>query len=50
MRQVPDTQEVFLARDSGVSIIFEVLERVAEQDPIQAARSVCAYPFRLLHS
>jgi len=33
LRQVPDTQEVFLYPDSGVSIIVEVLQSVAAQDP-----------------
>ncbi|CAE6355715.1 unnamed protein product [Rhizoctonia solani] len=38
LRQVPDTQEVFLATDSEVSIIFEILERVAPDDPIEVAK------------
>ncbi|CAE6414849.1 unnamed protein product [Rhizoctonia solani] len=38
LRQVPDTQEVFLAPDSEVSIIFEILERVAPDDPIEVAK------------
>ncbi|GJE86873.1 Mog1 domain-containing protein [Phanerochaete sordida] len=38
LRQVPDTQEVFLSPDSGVSIIFEVLERVSATDPVEAAK------------
>lgn len=38
LRQIPDTQEVFLSPSSGVSIIFEVLERVAATDPEEAAK------------
>ncbi|CAE7227471.1 unnamed protein product [Rhizoctonia solani] len=38
LRQVPDTQEVFLATDSEVSIIFEILERVAPDDPIEVVK------------
>ncbi len=38
LRQVPDTQEVFLYPDSGVSIIFEVLQRVDKEDDQDAAR------------
>ncbi|KAG8217455.1 hypothetical protein J3R82DRAFT_5600, partial [Butyriboletus roseoflavus] len=34
LRQVPDTQEVFLYPDSNVSIIIEVLQRISE--PIDA--------------
>jgi hypothetical protein len=30
LRQVPDTQEVFLYPDSDVSIIFEILQVVTE--------------------
>lgn len=43
LRQIPDTQEVFLSPNSGVSIIFEVLERVALTDPSEAARCVYDY-------
>ncbi|QRV86218.1 Ran guanine nucleotide release factor [Ceratobasidium sp. AG-Ba] len=38
LRQVPDTQEVFLANDSGVSVVVEILERVAPDDPNQVAK------------
>ncbi|EIN03631.1 Mog1p/PsbP-like protein [Punctularia strigosozonata HHB-11173 SS5] len=38
LRQVPDTQEVFLCPDSDVSIIFEILERVQPDDPQDAAK------------
>ena len=38
LRQVPDTQEVFLYPNSGTSIIVEVLERVAEDSADAAAR------------
>ncbi|KAJ1310319.1 hypothetical protein OPQ81_007058 [Rhizoctonia solani] len=38
LRQVPNTQEVFLASDSDVSIVFEILERVAPDDPIEVAK------------
>lgn len=36
IRQVPDTQELFLFRDSDISIILEVLERVEPDDPSEA--------------
>ncbi|KAH9951393.1 Mog1p/PsbP-like protein [Amylocystis lapponica] len=32
LRQVPDTQEVFMYPDSGISVIVEVLESVEAQD------------------
>ncbi|KAG7452702.1 Mog1p/PsbP-like protein [Guyanagaster necrorhizus] len=38
IRQVPDTQEVFLYRDSGVSIIVEILQRVDPPDFRDAAK------------
>ncbi|GAB1517533.1 hypothetical protein RhiTH_000582 [Rhizoctonia solani] len=38
LRQVPDTQEVFLAADSDVSIVCEILERVAPDDPVEVAK------------
>jgi len=38
IRQVPDNQEVFLYPDSPISIIVEVLERVAENDDEEAAK------------
>ena len=38
LRQVPDTQEVFLAQDSDVSIVFEILERVAPDEPTEVAK------------
>ncbi|KAH7340344.1 hypothetical protein B0J17DRAFT_651023 [Rhizoctonia solani] len=38
LRQVPDTQEVFLATDSDVSVVFEILERVAPDDPVEVAK------------
>ena len=38
LRQVPDNQEIFLAPDSGVSFIVEILERVDEADPIEAIK------------
>lgn len=37
-RQVPNSQEVFLYPDSSISIIVEVLERVAENDDEEAAK------------
>ncbi|GAA5869005.1 hypothetical protein JCM8547_003248 [Rhodosporidiobolus lusitaniae] len=40
LRQVPDTQEVFLSSDSDLSLIFEVLQLVKEegaQDSLEAA-------------
>ncbi|RPD65918.1 Mog1p/PsbP-like protein [Lentinus tigrinus ALCF2SS1-6] len=39
-RQVPDTQEVFISRDSGVSIIVEVLQSVDATELREAARCV----------
>lgn len=38
MRQVPDAQEVFLDRNSDMSIIFEILDRVEPADLDEAAR------------
>jgi len=38
LRQVPDTQEVFLATDSDVSVVIEILERVAPDEPDQVAK------------
>ncbi|KAF8610841.1 Mog1p/PsbP-like protein [Ceratobasidium sp. AG-I] len=38
LRQVPDTQEVFLAPDSDVSVVVEILERVAPDDPNEIAK------------
>ncbi|EJF65655.1 Mog1p/PsbP-like protein [Dichomitus squalens LYAD-421 SS1] len=37
LRQVPDTQEVFLSPASGISIIVEVLQSVPATDPREAA-------------
>lgn len=38
VRQVPDTQEVFLYTDCGVSVIVEVLQRVEPTDPVEAVK------------
>jgi len=38
LRQVPDTQEVFLYPDSGVSIIVEVLQSVEVTNLLEVAR------------
>jgi hypothetical protein len=38
LRQVPDTQEVFVYPDSQISIIVEILERVASNDDAEAAK------------
>ena len=38
LRQVPDTQEVFLSPDSDVSVVVEILERVAPDDPDEVAK------------
>ncbi|KAF8633702.1 hypothetical protein AX17_004360 [Amanita inopinata Kibby_2008] len=35
-RQVPDTQEVFMYPNSGISIIVEILQRVEPSDPKDA--------------
>jgi len=37
-RQVPDTQEVFVYPDSQISIIVEILQRVAQNDDLEAAK------------
>ncbi|KAG8748017.1 hypothetical protein FRC10_009769 [Ceratobasidium sp. 414] len=42
LRQVPDTQEVFLATSSDVSVVIEILERVAPDEPNQVAKWVLA--------
>lgn len=39
IRQVPDTQEVYVAVDSDVSFIVEVLERVDPPNANEAVRS-----------
>ena len=39
-RQIPDTQEVFLYPESSVSIIVEILQRVAPNENSDAAQSV----------
>lgn len=39
LRQVPDTQEVFLDPDSEISLIFEILERVEPSDAVDAVKS-----------
>jgi hypothetical protein len=48
LRQVPDNQEVFMYPENAVSIVFEILQAVDEQDRIKAARqaSLCANSFR----
>ncbi|QRW00013.1 Ran guanine nucleotide release factor [Ceratobasidium sp. AG-Ba] len=38
LRQVPDTQEIFLSPESDVSVVFEVLESVEPVDPQGAAK------------
>lgn len=38
IRQVPDTQEVFLYPDSSVSIIVEILQRIDPPDFRDAAK------------
>lgn len=38
LRQVPDTQEVFLYPDSGVSIIVEILQSVEPTEAADIAR------------
>ncbi|KAG8931106.1 hypothetical protein FRC02_003186 [Tulasnella sp. 418] len=37
LRQIPDTQEVYLSRNSDVSYIVEILEKVEANDPKEAA-------------
>jgi hypothetical protein len=38
LRQVPDNQEVFVYPNSPISIIVEILERVAQEDDQEAAK------------
>ncbi|KAI0290444.1 hypothetical protein BC826DRAFT_1026436 [Russula brevipes] len=38
LREVPDTQEVYLASNSDDSIIVEILERVSQTDSVEAAK------------
>ncbi|KAF7440745.1 hypothetical protein PC9H_001093 [Pleurotus ostreatus] len=38
LRQIPDTQEVFLYPQSGISVIVEILERVEATDNTDAVR------------
>ncbi|PFH52375.1 hypothetical protein AMATHDRAFT_2111 [Amanita thiersii Skay4041] len=38
LRQIPDTQEVFLYPDSSISIIIEILERVQVVDSAEAIK------------
>lgn len=40
LRQVPDTQEVFLFPDADISIIVEVLQRVDAEQPADIAKYV----------
>jgi hypothetical protein len=41
IRQIPDTQEVFLYPESNVSIIVEILERVAPTTFAESIRLTC---------
>lgn len=43
LRQVPDTQEVFLYPDSGVSIIVEILQSVEPTEAADIARCELAH-------
>lgn len=38
LRQVPNTQEVFLSKDTDISYIIEVLERVEAGDGVEAVK------------
>lgn len=38
LRQVPDTQEVFLSKDTDISYIIEVLERVEAGSGVEAVK------------
>jgi hypothetical protein len=38
IRQVPDTQEVFVVSDSDASFVLEILQRVAANDPKEAVQ------------
>lgn len=49
LRQVPDTQEVFLYPDSDVSIIAEILERVEPSDFSEAAKFASRLCHRSIH-
>lgn len=45
LRQIPDTQEVFLFHDSDVSIIFEILQIVNEGDAANDVREAAKFHF-----
>ena len=38
LRQIPDTQEVFLLKDSDTSIIFEILQMVTDEKAVNDLR------------
>ncbi|GAA5931682.1 Ran GTPase-binding protein MOG1 [Sporobolomyces koalae] len=48
LRQVPDTQEVFLAPDSDLSLIVEVLELVTEQGAADSLEAAIKFHFASL--
>ncbi|OAX41312.1 Mog1p/PsbP-like protein [Rhizopogon vinicolor AM-OR11-026] len=38
MQEIPDSQEIFVYRDSGANIIIDILQRVNKEDPEAAAK------------
>jgi len=40
MQEIPNSQEIFVYRDSGASIIIDILQRVNVEDPEAAAKFV----------
>lgn len=40
IREVPDTQEVFISPSSNASYVIEILQKVEPSDPKDAARSL----------
>jgi hypothetical protein len=50
IRQVPDTQELLLFPNSNISIVLEVLEKVAADDLVEAVKSVPLFFMRLSDS
>ncbi|GAA5903958.1 Ran GTPase-binding protein MOG1 [Sporobolomyces salmoneus] len=48
LRQIPDTQEVFLSPDSDLSLIFEVLELVKEEGAADSLEAAVKFHFSSL--
>jgi hypothetical protein len=43
MQEIPNSQEIFVYRDSGASIIIDILQRVNVEDSGAAAKFVLSY-------